>query len=725
MQFVYEKMNVEIVFYEKSDVSNIPFVIQENGNSDTNLQEPLQRDVARCPYALQRHVIDNVRLPAFEDMDIKSTIQTLESELLELKKAESPPKDLASQGRLPEKVTEKVEWIAEDPYLVPLNLHEATRRPSEANRQPSGNSLLSMTKTRPQKRGRVVSETLNTVASQAEVELLNEIASFVSKHFSVHELEKGENVEAAAEGEEEEEDNDIRTDESSVGSYVVISTPTEFMKENEEVKTLRKLNLTRNELYASGLYSPRQENACRLEKKLQPKKQIRFTRRKAKENEVFKKLRESLPFDIAERFQCLSASKININKKPRVSQSSKKGKTPKQSLRASLSLWEAYSQDQEDMEMDSALINEAERAILNRMLAPKVELEPEIRGRGVKNRSKNNPSITGYSLISPKKEKRIRGNQQVTENVNTNASAKTNIQCESNTKCELPFIDNKENKKKAMRMTEHNRKDSVTLPPLVRNKIQEKHVRLRKGEHRLIGNTAILDGPRTGGLEKLIDGSNAINTKHGNKHSSQFKKICKDTSLGENIARGANKNRKMVSSLQRKRNSNCNRNQNSLSSSEQEDGKEEDISALDEKAKAESYESVSTPESSIGEAEEEVISVDSYTKKLQQRGCDCDCEECRCLTETLSHENVETHDNYPLFLGQLRRDFKFLRWAKYEPKGMPLRADSYFKRSEISHQYVCENLLKLMDTILIRKETLTSSLGNKYITFSFSKPGSS
>ncbi|BFY98845.1 hypothetical protein BsWGS_01885 [Bradybaena similaris] len=723
-EFVYEKLNVDIVFYEKSDVSNIPFVIEENGDSGANSPAPMERDVARCAYALQRHVTDYVRLPAFENVDINSTIQTLEAELHLLKEAESPPKDLSALGRLPDKITEKVEWVAEDPYLVPLDLSKATRQPSEASRQPSGNSLLTATTTRPQKRGRITSGTFSRVASEAEVKRLNEKASFVSKQLSAHGLERREDEDAAAEEEEEKEDTGIQSDKSSVGSYLIISTLTEFTSENEQVKTLRKLNLTRNELYASGLYSPRQENACRLEKKLQPAKQIRFTRRKAKETEVYEKLRKSLSFDIADRFQCLAASKINANRKP-VSQSSKKEKKLKQPLQASLSLWEAYSQDQEEMEMDSALINEAERGILNRMLTSKVELEPEIKGRAVKNRNKNNPSISGDSLTSPKKEKRIRGNPQVSENVNTSATAKINIKCKSNTKCNLPLIDNKENKKKAMHPTEHNSKDSVSLPPLVQNKVQEKHVKSRKGEQRFIDNTAILDGPLTGGNENQIEGSNVINTKHRNKLSTRYKKICRDTSLGKDIARCANKNRKLESSLQSKRNSNCNRNQNSLSFSGQEYAEEADISALEGKAKAESHESVSTPESSICEAEEEMISVDSYNEKLQQCGCDCDCGECRCLTEALSHENVDALDTYPLLLGQLRRDFKFLSWAKYEPKAMPARADSYFKRPEIGQENVCDNLLKLMDTILVRKETLTSSFGYKYTTLCFSKPGSS
>lgn len=733
---------MEIVFYEKCDKSNIPYIIPEDDQSSDQLQpSPIPRDTLRSPYALKEHKMNYIRLPASEDINEQKNIEKLQDELLALKyptleasvngtekpKAAGPKKE--SAPFLENLFSDNIELIADDPFLV--REHDDSAKVVQDETQ--GNTVLP----RPRE-------------SQTQQTSTHKFAAFDMEDEQRTILTTPHETQISSESPKEQSIGDIRSDapyvessSSSDGVYVVVESVSDIMSEPEEF-FMKRLNLSRNEMYVTGLYNPREDNAVSFEEKLHKVKQLRLKERSNKEKRIFTELKEKTPFDLSDRFKTLGAKKeISKRRSSSVLRIPDTVKISKVSESAQDYSWNEYTKDQENIELDSALINGLETGILRRLAAyiesDRVEVkdDSDVKAKTGKNKSKNNPADADvYARRSELVHEALRSSktQLFSKNFNINATKKTLSRKSSTLK--LPAI---QNNNRELPDRKKGRDKSPTLLPLLTNsnhqrpnshrspgreKDQAWNIRMKnnntdrassdENEHKQKtrkdneNNSRVSENTLKISPSKTADVSQAVKF-----HDINHKRI-RRKSVRLHLNKNQNRSADTPSTLE----------DNSTKRSVDDDTKKKSFG--DETKRQSGDVSASSDTTRMDTDEEENVdkksSCSSYSMMLKLRSFECRCLECADLEDSVEHDDEDYRKvDYPPILGRLRQDFSFLRCKNYIPKGALTFPNRLSRTSQISHNEVCDIILMMMNTVMIRKEILTSSLGYSYITITFTK----
>ncbi|XP_059164981.1 uncharacterized protein LOC131947713 [Physella acuta] len=399
----YEKIVVRIVFYDKADSSNIPLqILEETEPYATPRVTPVRREISQIPYAHTQHCVNHVRLVDGEGQSNKQelTKQELQRSIMrrlnvpaEVPKPvnEKPPakekdnprfSDPSKKAAPVEVYTETVDLIAESPTLVSTD-----------------------TKSKPAKSEDKV------VKSTIDQELPGHLALFTSDPTT---LLPSTTIMPGI----EEAENELNIPSTSTDSFSVVVTA-DFQSSEANLPVYKTLNLTRNELYVTGLYEPRDENRISTKEKLQCRKK----RRSKMYDDILDNLKSKSGIDLSCSFKSLAVKKEMIRRKsmaPRVpSRVQKTESLPRGSAREST--WDPYLRDRHNCEMEIALKNPLEEGIQERLrllvLMPKVE-EPKQEVKGAKpgkpNRSQNAFTSENNNTNQRKRNQNVSSCQEMT-----------------------------------------------------------------------------------------------------------------------------------------------------------------------------------------------------------------------------------------------------------------------------------------------------------------------
>ncbi|CAL1530074.1 unnamed protein product, partial [Lymnaea stagnalis] len=374
-KWIYEKMVVELIYYDKAVSSNIPYIIEEVADpmATPNLI-PVPLDLKPEPYVHLKHPVNAVRFHPEENLNLRDNFARNErlssvdgSDIISNKTAKPA---LASQ---PAAFTETTDWIAENPFFgVPIPDETAVKLP---------------------------------VPTPTEVKHVKAIDSFVAEPYYSPPIISPMIISSTS-------PKDIfSTDDISFNpsgdSYSLLNSADLNTVETQE-PVLKSLNLSRNELYVTGLYDMRPENRVSTEEKLRKRKQLRHKKQIDKEVAVFESLQEKSKHDLTRSFKSLTTLKKKLISGPQKRMLvSKTMVSPKQNLDAAN--WRRYQKEHEECEMESALKNVLQEGILARLKTlaarPKIE-DPRFGQKGVRgkpplhNKTHNSVVVANSSNIN-------------------------------------------------------------------------------------------------------------------------------------------------------------------------------------------------------------------------------------------------------------------------------------------------------------------------------------
>ncbi|KAK7009402.1 hypothetical protein BgiMline_000926 [Biomphalaria glabrata] len=733
-EMVYEKLDVELIYYEKAEMSNLPLeIVEQRDPLASPKTQVLPREVVHLPYVYTKHKVNKYQqLCPEENIQPKDVIAKLEEELnvakekralaiasalaneklmlskdskkTALAKSVEPTKDLKSNqdsSGPPGTYNETIDYIADDPNLVRT---EFKKPKSKLKLDTKSTSVLEPMSTQPSKP-------------------LTPIASFSAMEgASLEELQRDDS-------------------EHSLESY---SASIEGIQQEDSESNWEMLNLTRRELYVSGLYEGRESNFVSCEEKLKARGRIRKKIQMEKEKEIFEDMLAKAKTDLTKNFKSLSLK--------REFQKSMQPKSLKFRPDVHRQEWSDFLREHEDCEMQMAKKSDFEEQVLKRLqtqvVRPKCE---DIKSDSKVNKSKVDKG-KGFKKTEDESEKVKRD-----ENVN-HLDVQFNCSEERHPWNYRPKV-NEES-------TVWNINDWKNILPLLTSwRVHLDYGVPFYGLHNTAFQARRLHNVYLSKSEKV---KSDTDSKKGlwNQGTVRFKKRTKTFSHSR---------RRRFKSLNRKSTAvTCPRIVNGqLNETEQKPTRHKEFSTLgrNQNNNMQNEEeitpgSITVSQSSLGELTQSVLEEKrssasrrdpgdigsealhsetasearlkgwsaqelpplrlTISSQLKLYNFDCSCPECTSQAAFLDAFKIDPHfepvNGYPLTLGQLRKDFKFLAYKDCKPSlnlGEEMKCDA-FRR--LGTKDVADRLLSMINKFVIRKEILSTSLGQTFVTVTFTRP---
>ena len=308
-QFDYEKLSIEIVFYDKCARSNIPYIEEELDGLeyDEDLPDPktLPKQLSREPYSHKEYRLDKVRCPSDENINPQDYIAHLEQEILKLteqnvvtqeeaEKPKAPAKGKGKEGPSREENEQKegltqeeqaqlkaiamkipdIEYIAEDPYLEPTG---GTESASDVVKKSQEKQQTSRAATGPKDESRKSSNAIRQSMNMGSREFSKppSIANLIPDSEIPTIAPSRSLSEKSVQSSSHSLMNVSGTNSSTIGSLVSVWEPQDSQGSEKSTPVWQRLNLRNNELYVSSLYTAREENKQATETKLEDRKRLR------------------------------------------------------------------------------------------------------------------------------------------------------------------------------------------------------------------------------------------------------------------------------------------------------------------------------------------------------------------------------------------------------------------------------------------------------------------
>ncbi|GFO14548.1 hypothetical protein PoB_004105300 [Plakobranchus ocellatus] len=806
----YEKLLLEIVYYDKSDKSSLPYIVPVFENQDLLEELPLPkllpRHLNREPTSQMTYRVDKIRLPSYENFSMNEYISKLgleKDELQEQKKQaeeEAKGRAMMEKDKVPTKDVKKdirssdqaeqayfnlripeVEYIADDPHLD-LEKSEET-------------SVLTSKKATAKMLGKDKKSSATRVVGSADdlsrksSELLYDQGSYPVSEKPSKEPIPSRSVETPSL---------MNVSGSESGSFKSLDSLLEPTESRKDMHLLQPISLTRQELYVSGLYTAREVNRRNAVEKLEELRKTRAKSRALVAKQIMNAAMQRAKGDLTSSFKHLAKRKeaqrilstrpegarftqIKSQQKtkdksqtlsqicrmagvgskqptcelknsrkqvPGFTQSATTGEATFKSeqrlkRRTDQEQWEVYRKDQEQYEMEAALKNDLESGLLERM-AERVRQEKlrapisnnnvtlsKGKSKGYKDRSQNwghesNGNWAKETQIN--KSNNILPQKYPAYNLLLSAYGHTVPIIQPDLKTNVLqnsfFVNKRGVPQKNKRHPSVRRIGFITPNHLIKYLVSV--------QNSFIGYKRWIACPATEpeenkfcvGKEKCVNRvrHQDSNNSRGNDEFQRY------NLLGMSSLKNKRNEEDTQPTVYKQQEIDENRSANSHESLILSDTGIQPKTSEAQEAETESVED-------DGEAEdlgEKVSLTDQLELDLACYNQCCNCEECAAQADLLvdlkpTNQHFMHVYGCPPVLGRLRRDYNFLQASGASEQSVRERLDSTgrvklpLRPPILDVPQIGDELLKLMDDFMIRKEIINSNRGFTCTTITFTK----
>ncbi|KAH9524738.1 hypothetical protein Btru_027655 [Bulinus truncatus] len=773
-QMTYEKMVVQLIYFDKGDMSNLPVKIVGHGDPlESPITVVVPKQILNLPYAFMKHKVGSLQLCPEENVKPKEVIARLEEELVLAKERraaaavasamagdKSYAKDAKKAGAKPAEVmresknnqdpgtmglsvvsTDAVEYIADDPNLVVSEMKKSKSKPRLDTKTTSGTGVVT------------------------------EVTDIVSRSAFIASSMPTPTAAESAEG--------SPTEMSTAHTVESISAVRSAdATQSEETESLYEtLNLTRNELYVAGLYESRRDNSIPCYEKLKVRSNTRAQLQIEKERQIFNELRARAKLELTKPFKHLACKRRT------------RRRNKEDNFKAIETEWDIFLKDHEDCEMNVFKKSIFEEGVLNRLqnyIAKAKTDEMKVETKVTKGRGDRSKAGSKKVDEDPDKTKKDENVNHLDFQFNCSGvlsprrlpfdtsagNSKTRLSLDNWKNGILPLLAFwRQNLDKGVELfayeddlrplhfrnvyfTDNEKGTSSSLPRV--NQVTRKTANARSENSDILKNlpfrssdNLIHDGagmqwekPDLNAPGRVcLKNSSAIHpklmTKHRrnknnkNKNNNMQNEDDKPVQIEGSVVSQASVNSQIFSITS---------DQSKSASNVQENVTATDTDTYEERRPPPPPGSTPILEEDEGQGSEFTNDLErrnvraqqlqplkpSVSEQIRLHSFSCSCPECSSqeslLNDLRPDQNFEPVNGYPLVLGRLRRDFRCLAYRDFQPsKDLQERMKfSVFNRMGIND--VSAQLLDMINDIVIRKEILSTSLGQTFVTVTFTRP---